>query len=293
MAFTKIHHVGMMVRDLEEARRLFCDAFGLAVDERRSPLPEGRHVAFDNVNILDIPFGETEIEVNRPNDPDSGSARFLAGRGGVGALHHVCLYSDDIAQDVPRLRENGLQQVLPPGREWEVGRPAFFHPRSCLGILLEVWPRDEYYPHPAYRGDSPFTGLAHVGIVARDEEEVRHFWQDQVGLTLDTGRTRAASDNVRVIEFPVGGSVVEISIPQDTISGTARFLASRGPAPSALHHICPWAPDVHRAVDKLRAAGLQQIGNIPPRSEARGNVVAWFHPKSCLGTLVEIWNRAP
>lgn len=72
MAFTKLHHVGMMVRSLEEARHLFVDAFGLAVDEKRSPLPNGRHVPFDNVNILDIPVGETEIEVNMPNDPTRG-----------------------------------------------------------------------------------------------------------------------------------------------------------------------------------------------------------------------------
>ncbi len=294
MAFTKIHHVGMMVRDLEEARKLFVDAFGLAVDENRTPLPGGRHVPFDNVNILEIPIGEVIIEVNSPNDSDSGSARFLQSRGGVGALHHICLYSTDIEYDVAQLRDKGLQQVLPPGEtKWDGKGAAFFHPRSCYGILLEIWPRDDYYPHPAYLGDGAFTGMGHIGLVARSVDEMRKFWGDIIGLPEDASKQRAASDNVRIIEFTIGGSVIEISVPQDDISGTARYLQDRGGNGATLHHICPYAPDVAKAAAKLRAAGLQQIGQPTPEDAGMPVRVAWFHPRSCLGMLVEIWNRGP
>lgn len=294
MAFTKIHHVGMMVRDLEEARKLFVDAFGLAVDEHRTPLPRGRHVPFDNVNILEVPIGEMVIEVNSPNDTESGSARFLQSRGGVGALHHICLYSTDIKNDVGQLRERGLQQALPPGEtEWDGRGAAFFHPRSCYGILLEIWPQDDYYPHPAYRGDGAFTGMGHVGLVARSADEMRKFWGETIGLKEDVSKQRAASDNVRIIEFLIGGSVIEISVPQDEVSGTARYLQQRGGAGAALHHICPFAPDVAKAAAKLRAAGVQQIGEPQPETPGMPVRVAWFHPRSCLGTLVEVWSRGP
>jgi hypothetical protein len=45
-------------------------------------------------------------------------------------------------------------------------------------------------------------------------------------------------------------------------------------------------------MDQAEAAGLQQIGQIPPRGE-RDMVVGWLHPRSCLGMLIEVWNRRP
>lgn len=206
----------------------------------------------------------------------------------MGALHHVCLYSTDIVNDCGVLRERGLQQILPPGVTEFRGGAAFFHPRSCRGVLLEIWPADEYYPHPQYRGQGLVAGMGHVGLVARDENEARHFWKDQVGLEEDTSKARAASDNVRIIEFPIGGSVIEISVPQDTVSGTARFLQSRNSA-AALHHICPWTPDVGVFMERAIEAGLQPIGD-PPKPGA-GRAVGWLHPRSCMGVLMEVWNR--
>jgi len=62
---------------------------------------------------------------------------------------------------------------------------------------------------------------------------------------------------------------------------------------AAFHHICPWAPDVHTAVERANAGGLQQIGSIPGRDESRERptLVGWYHPRTSLGTLIEIWNR--
>ena len=97
---------------------------------------------------------------------------------------------------------------------------------------------------------------------------------------------------MHLVEFPIGGSVVEVSIPTTDDSGTARLVAQRATLGAVYHHTCPYAPDVHSFTEEALAAGIQQIGTIPPREE-RTRVVAWFHPRTCLGMLVEVWNRPP
>ena len=290
MAFTKVHHVGMVARDLEEARRLYCDGFGLRVDEYRSLLPDGRLDEQWGANVLEFPIGEMSIWVMKPTASNTAAGRFLAARGGVGAMHHLAVQSDDIGRDVSTLESKGLRKMAPPQTVWNGKGPLFFQPATTLGLVLSVWPDERYFPNPAYAGEGIFTGMGHVGMVASDTEEARRFWGDVWGLTQDHSKTRAASDNVRIIEFIIGGSIIEISVPQDTVSGTARFLAQRGSLGATFHHICPWAPDVHRAVERGKAIGLQQIGDIAPREVSR-RATAWFHPRSCLGTLMEIWNR--
>ena len=132
--FTRIHHIGLVVSDLEKAKRLWVDTYGFKVDEPRSPLPHGRYVDLDGVNILDIPVGEAELEINMPTNAESGTARYLA-RHGHGP-HHLCLYSDDIEDDVRRLQDGGLQLVVPTtGIPDEKGGPrvAFFTQEAISG----------------------------------------------------------------------------------------------------------------------------------------------------------------
>ena len=81
--FTRLHHLGLVVGDLEAAKSLWLDTYGFSVDEERSPLPDGRNVQLDNVNILDIPVGESELEINMANDPNSGTGKFLERRGRI------------------------------------------------------------------------------------------------------------------------------------------------------------------------------------------------------------------
>ncbi|MBI4497187.1 MAG: VOC family protein [Chloroflexi bacterium] len=302
MAFTRIHHVGMVAGNLEEARRVYCQGFGLAVDERRTPI-EGRPGYYDNVTTIELPIGEMYIEVSRPNDPNTPAGRFLAERGGLGGLHYVSLASNDLTDDVQQLIKQGARIYQYPGMpEWDGKNAVFLEPETTKGLLLQVAPEDNYFAHPAFRGDGTFIGMGHVGLAARDVEETRRFWGEFFGLEEDRRRERGneerprqtgglgPQDPVHIVEFSLGGSVIEISHPTDTTSGTARYVAQRATLGAAYHHICPWAPDVHRAIERARALGLQQIGGVPPR-EVTTRVVAWFHPKSCVGCLMEIWNR--
>ena len=106
------------------------------------------------------------------------------------------------------------------------------------------------------------------------------------------GARSGTIDPVHLVEFPLGGTVIEISIPTTEDSGTARLVARKGPLGAVYHHTCPFTPDVHAFIDQAVNAGLQQIGSIPPREE-QTRVVGWLHPRSCLGMLIEVWNRPP
>ena len=297
--FTRIHHVGLVVADLDAAKKLWLDTYGFKVDESRSPLPEGRHVSLDDVNILDIPIGESELEVNRANDPQSGTGHYLQRRGP--GPHHLCLHSGDIDEDVKRLQQGGLDLIVPPtGSRDQKGsfRVAFFHPRGNLGVLLELWqdmPTNGTPPEPPRGQGGAITRLHHVGLACSSLEEARHLLGDIYGLRVDEEHTPlpdgryAASDNVRILEFFVGESKIEVTVPEDEVSGTARFLASRGPG---IHHICFYSEDIEYDVNRLKAAGLQQLGELGP-AQPGGSRVAFFHPRSNMGVLVEIWQDVP
>jgi len=246
---------------------------------------------------VEFPIGEMYYEVTTPNDSDSSAAQFLDASGGRGGIHYISIASTDIGKDVQNLLNQGLKLK----GEWHGEGPVFLDPSTCLGLEIQVTPDDDYYVHPFFRGKGLVTGMAHVGLAARNADEVRQFWGQIMGLGEDktmergldrdpAGAPRPAGDPVHLLEFPLGGSVVEVSIPTTEDSGTARLVAQRATEGAVYHHTCPYTPDVHAFTEGAVAAGIQQIGAIPPKEE-RERVVAWFHPRSCLGMLVEAWNR--
>ena len=303
MAFTKVHHVGILAGDLETGRRVFCDGWGLAVNEHRSPWPQGRPGTIGGTTAIEIPIGEMYLEIARPDGETGPAAEFVAARRA--GMYWVAIASDDLAADVRALGERGV------GAEgaWDGASAVFLDPAATLGLRIRVVPEDGYYPHPHYLGDGTLTGMGHVGVAARSVEEVRALFGGAFGLYDDTAEERGlepadygegdgggpgeADDPVHLVEFPVGGTVIEVSVPTTDDSGTARLVANRAPLGAVWHHVAPYAPDVHRAHERGVAAGLQPIGEPPPREEGRDVHVAWFHPRSCAGTLIEIWDRPP
>jgi catechol 2,3-dioxygenase-like lactoylglutathione lyase family enzyme len=299
MAFTKVNHVGILVDDLEIGRHVFCDGMGLAVDEHRSPWPQGRPGTLDGTTSIEIPMGEMYLEISRPDDPASPAAQFVAERRA--GMYYIAVASNDLPGDVRMLRERGVTV----DDDWDGEGAVFLDPETTLGLRIQVVPDRNYYPHPYFLGDGTITGVGHIGVAARDTEEVRRLFAGTFGLHEDRSaeggiepapeqrESGPADDPVHLVEFPIGGTVVEVSIPLTETSGTARLVANRAPLGAVYHHVAPFAPDVHRAAEKARAAGLEQIGELPPRDSGRDVYVAWLHPRSCAGTLIEIWDRPP
>ena len=125
----KIHHVAIIVRDLEAVLGLYRDKLGLAV-ETVMPIP------YDRVTIGFLPVGEVKIELVQPDDDTTGAAKFLAAKGE--GFHHVCFEVPDIQAALDRLAADGLQLIDKAARKGAEGPVAFVHPKSCHGVLVEL-----------------------------------------------------------------------------------------------------------------------------------------------------------
>ncbi len=131
MANPSIHHVAVVVRDIERALAFYRDALGLEMTERRE-VPE------EDVEIAFLPAGEGEIELIRPLSDEGSLARFLEKRGE--GLHHICLAVDDIDAAVERLRSAGARVLSEePRRHADGTRYVFVHPKSAHGVLMELY----------------------------------------------------------------------------------------------------------------------------------------------------------
>ncbi len=125
----RVHHVALVVRDIEASLRLWRDTLGLLVE---LVLP----IEHDRVTIAFLPVGESKIELVQPTDDTTGVARFLASKGE--GFHHVCFEVANISEALMRLEMDGVELIDSVARKGAEGPVAFVHPRSCQGVLVEL-----------------------------------------------------------------------------------------------------------------------------------------------------------
>ena len=125
----RVHHVAVVVRDIEQALAFYRDRLGLPVE---LVLP----IESDGVTIAFLPVGESKIELVQPTNADTGVSRYLEARGE--GFHHVCLEVADIGAELKRLGDEGVELIDPAPRPGAEGPVAFIHPRSCNGVLVEL-----------------------------------------------------------------------------------------------------------------------------------------------------------
>lgn len=126
--------------------------------------------------------------------------------------------------------------------------------------------------------------LDHVAVLVPDLEEALSFWQDQLGLSLDHVET-ISSMAVKIAFLPLGESEIELVQPITDDSGLAKFLEKRGPG---LHHICIEVEDIAAKLADLRSSGVRLIDEEPVLMDD-GRQLAFIHPKSAGGVLVELY----
>ena len=123
--------------------------------------------------------------------------------------------------------------------------------------------------------------ISHVGIALAALADAMPFYRDILGLepvpVSDT-------DGARIEAFQAGESLVEVLESSDRSSPIGKFVAKRG---SGIHHICFAVPDLDAVLDRCRAAGLRLIDEVP-RVGAEGKRIAFLHPSSTGGILVEL-----
>ena len=125
--------------------------------------------------------------------------------------------------------------------------------------------------------------LDHVGIAVADLEASLTFFRDALGLHVEPPED-VASQRVRVQFISTGQSSLELLQSTAPDSPIAKFLASRGPG---LHHITLKVDDIHAALAELRQRGVRLVDEVP-RPGAEGATVAFIHPSSAQGVLVEL-----
>jgi methylmalonyl-CoA epimerase len=128
-ALGKIHHVAVVVADVERSLGFWRDTLGLPVE---LVLP----IEHDRVTIAFLPVGQSKLELVQPTDDSTGVARFLAGKGE--GFHHVCFEVADLAATLTRLGLDGIELIDTAPRRGAEGPVAFLHPRSCHGVLVEL-----------------------------------------------------------------------------------------------------------------------------------------------------------
>jgi methylmalonyl-CoA epimerase len=125
----RIHHVAVVVRDIDASLGLWRDTLGLPVD---TVMP----ISSDRVTIAFLPVGESKVELVQPDDDTTGVARFLANKGE--GFHHVCFEVPDVAATLGQLADAGIQLIDTAPRAGAEGPVAFLHPSSCGGVLVEL-----------------------------------------------------------------------------------------------------------------------------------------------------------
>ncbi len=126
--------------------------------------------------------------------------------------------------------------------------------------------------------------IHHVAIAVQDLEQGARTWGPEgIGLP-EEGREDVPSQKTRVAMFPVGESRVELLEPMEDSSSVAKHLGKRGPG---IHHICFEVDDLAAEMKRLQAVGLRFTSDAPAPG-AHGSLVAFLHPKTTGGVLIEL-----
>ncbi|MGH7663057.1 MAG: methylmalonyl-CoA epimerase [Gemmatimonadaceae bacterium] len=125
------------------------------------------------------------------------------------------------------------------------------------------------------------TRIAHVGIAVRGVEEMLPFYRDVLGLPeipIDD------ADGSRIAGVAAGDSLIELLDGAEPDSPVARFMQRRGPG---IHHICFAVDDLEAVLERCRDHGIRLIDETP-RIGAEGKRIAFLHPATTGGVLVEL-----
>jgi methylmalonyl-CoA/ethylmalonyl-CoA epimerase len=125
--------------------------------------------------------------------------------------------------------------------------------------------------------------IEHIGIATRSIEEALSFWRDALGLEVRHTET-VEEQGVHVAMLPAGEPRIELLEPTGPDSPVAKFLEKRGPG---IHHVAVRVADIRAALARLKAEGARLIDE-EPRKGAGGCLVAFVHPASAGGVLLEL-----
>jgi methylmalonyl-CoA/ethylmalonyl-CoA epimerase len=125
--------------------------------------------------------------------------------------------------------------------------------------------------------------IDHIAIVVGDLEATIALYTETLGFA-QVYRETIADQGVEAVGLRAGEAIIELLRPLDPESPIAKF---RGDAPTKLHHTAYRTSDIAAELARLKAAGVRLIDETP-RKGAHGNTIAFLHPKSTAGVLIEL-----
>jgi len=126
-----------------------------------------------------------------------------------------------------------------------------------------------------------FVSLDHIGVAVQDATDLVALFESLFGLTTDEPE-RVVDHRVRFVQ--TGGTTIELVEPVTPEAPVTKFLAKRV---TALHHLCLRVDDIDAAIARLKSRGVRMIDDVP-RAGAHGSRIAFIHPSSAQGLLIEI-----
>ncbi|MDP2964428.1 MAG: methylmalonyl-CoA epimerase [Pelolinea sp.] len=125
--------------------------------------------------------------------------------------------------------------------------------------------------------------INHIAVVVEDIQSSLAFWEGALGIKLEKVEDIPAQ-KAKVAFLPVGEGEVELVQPTDPESGTGKFLKERG---GGMHHLCLEVDDIAGMLAQMKEKGVRLINEAP--LEMEGRKIAFIHPKSASGVLVELY----
>lgn len=125
--------------------------------------------------------------------------------------------------------------------------------------------------------------IDHLGIATKGIDEALKFWENALGLE-QTHTETVEEQKVRVAMLPIGETRIELLEPTSEDSPISKFLEKRG---GGIHHIAVEVEDIEASLAKLKANGMRLIDE-KPRIGAEGCLIAFVHPASANGVLLEL-----
>lgn len=273
--FSRIHHVGIVVRSLEAAYGFWRDTLQLEVS-KTAVVPE------QGVSAALLPCGESEIELLEPVNKNGGVAKFLERRGE--GLHHICFQTDDVDGALADAGARAIPLLDKTPRVGLAGRIGFLHPRANHGTLIEyATPFPEDSPAEQHPPRGPFKRLHTAAIAVKDSEEASATFRKHFDLPC----AKAVEDpdrGARVAFHPVGRTVIALMAPSG--ESPAPLLAGRlDQTGEGLFMIGIEVSDFDAAIKRLEGAGLEVR-----RTKAAGGVdVGLVGPNGTNGTPLEFY----
>jgi methylmalonyl-CoA/ethylmalonyl-CoA epimerase len=126
----KLDHIGIAVKDLDQAMKLYREAFGIEPSLAYES-------AYTKAKIAFFTVGESRIELIQPTNPESVMAKFLEKRGE--GIHHICLRVKDVDSSLVALEAKGIALIDKKARKVrDKEKVAFLSPKSTNGVLMEL-----------------------------------------------------------------------------------------------------------------------------------------------------------